>query len=88
MAHKSGLSHGMAAVLSLIVAQLLVAYLKPWFPNILGKLEALASTFADWLGYKLDVKIEAAIFIPALVAFFLAFLWGLLYHHIRHGERK
>ena len=88
MAHKPGLSHGMAALLSLMVAQLLVAYLEPWFPNVLGKLEGLASTFAGWLGYKLNAEIEAAIFIPALVAFFLAFLWGLLYHHIRHGGRE
>jgi len=88
MARKSGLSHGLAVLLSLLFAELLVAYLTPHFPGLFSWLEKVATGLGGWVTQAIGVEVSAKIFIPACVAFFLAVMWGILYHLLRHGRKS
>lgn len=87
MAKKSGFSHAFAALTGLVAGELLLFYLRPSFPAVTASLEGRAERFSLWLADTYKVQVAPQIFVPALVAFVLAFLWGITYHLIRHGRR-
>ena len=85
MATKSGYSHALAALLSLLIGRLLVSYLQPYFPVIFEPLEKVTVKFEGWIENLLGVELTSEIFVPVIVAVAIAFLWGLIYHYVRHG---
>lgn len=84
MARKSGYSHALAALLSLLVGKLLVSYLHPYFPMVFDPLERKAQQLLEKLSTALGVEWNSDFFVPLLVAILIAFIWGLLYHRVRH----
>ena len=87
MARKSGLSHGLAAFLSMMVGSLMISYFKSFFPSLIDFLEQTAARAGSWLEGQIGIAPNPDIFVPAFVGFILAFLWGMLYHRIRHGGK-
>jgi len=60
---------------------------KPYFPDIFTYMENSATQMSGWLQKTLSMQLNPVIFIPALIAFFLAFTWGCIYHLLRHRWR-
>ena len=86
MAGKSGVSHGFAALLGLLAGELVVTYVRPVFPPFVTALEKGAQWVAAFLNAVTGTKVAAEVFVPAVVVFLLAFLWGVIYHLARHGR--
>ena len=88
MARKSGFSHALAALISLVLGRILVTYLKPYFPLVIDPLEKWGASVEEWLEGRLGVEFHPGLLIPVIVATLLAFAWGVLYHFIRHRDRE
>lgn len=88
MARKAGFSHAFATLLSLLVGKVLASYLKPWFPKLIKPLEAAAARTESWFESRLGVELSSDIFLPTCIGLFLAFIWGVLYHYVRHGHES
>jgi hypothetical protein len=88
MAKKAGVSHAFSALISIVLASLVVGYYKPYYPRVYSFLEDLARKVSELLesSFSLDIAPEA--FVPAFIACFFAFIWGVIYHFLRHGPRK
>ncbi|RLB03904.1 MAG: hypothetical protein DRG59_11050 [Deltaproteobacteria bacterium] len=83
MPHKSGFSHGLAAFLSVIAAAFIVDFFRPIFPFIHRALINIGISLAYLVNHILRTNLDPGLFTVAFVAFFLAFVWGLLYHFAR-----
>jgi len=59
----------------------------PHFPDIFGSLEKAAAGLGNWVEQASEIAVNSSVFIPACVAFFLARLWGIAYHLLRHGRK-
>ena len=84
MAKKSGYSHAIAALLSLLLGRLLVSYLQPYFPVVFEPLERASLAVEAKIESLLGVELTSDIFVPIVVAVAIAFLWGVVYHSVRH----
>lgn len=85
MAHKTGISHGFSVLIGLLAADLLLHYCRPAFPSVLLPIEGGIRSVCEWISRSSGVPLQHELLVPALVAAMLAFLWGMLYHHVRHG---
>ena len=83
MAVKSGISHTLATILGMVISAIFVEYVKIWVPTLFKILDKIGIWIFQWLYKYVGVKIPQDIFVPLLVASFLAFLWGVLYHAAR-----
>lgn len=86
MALKSGSSHALAALASLVTTQLLLQYCGPAFPALIGYLQSIATLLAVQLLQYPGVAIASPLIVRVLMTGALAFGWGAVYHWSRHGD--
>lgn len=84
MATTSGLSHAVAAFLSIIIGALL--------SNFLSAHSALLNRFSEGVGGVIvgitGISLSEDVTGLLLVSTVLAFFWGVAYHHARHRQRR
>lgn len=85
MALKSGSSHAFSTLLLTILAAVFVQYLKEvMFFHYLFRINEVVSVYvASFLSYFFSVSIPALMIEYLFFAFFLSFLWGVVYHYSR-----
>jgi hypothetical protein len=76
---KSGLSHGLAAFLSIIIGSLLSTYLNTHSSLIRDSTEVVGRQLAGLLGVQVPAFVGGVIVIATL----LSFAWGVAYHFSR-----
>jgi hypothetical protein len=76
---KSGLSHGLAAFLSIIIGSLLSTYLNTHSSFIRDSTEVVGRQLAGFL----SVQVPAFVGGVVVIATFLSFGWGVAYHFSR-----
>ena len=86
MSKTSGTSHALAALVGMITGDLFLNYCRPHFPVLMEPLEGGAEAISGWFQGATHARISASIIAPAIVAFVIAFLWGVTYHRIRHRD--
>jgi len=64
MAHKSGLSHGFAALVSLVLGAVLLEYIKPAFPEAIETADSIAASITELLESTFGVAIAPDLFPP------------------------
>ena len=85
MALKSGSSHAMVALGSLLFTELVIRYFEPTFPVAIKLLEVAAVQLGGCLRSNFGLLLDTASLVRLLVAVGLAFAWGAIYHWSRFG---
>jgi hypothetical protein len=88
MATCSGASHTLAALLSLISGGLLLEWLRPEFPRLFHLMTGAASEVSRWVENAFSLQLPPRTFVLAFVTATLSFVWGVLYHIVRHRRRR
>ena len=84
MARKSALSHTAAAFGAMIAGKLCVEYVKKYFPDLFKTLDSAAASLIDMAQSVLPFAVDTQLAAAVLVGLTLAFVWGWLYHYVRH----
>lgn len=77
---RSGLSHAMSAFLAILVS----AYLNAHSTILQDVTDAVGKVIVEITAVQLDSTVAGLVAITSV----LTFLWGVAYHHIRHGRAQ
>lgn len=83
---NSGVSHVIAALLAMVSGRILVEYMKPWLPSIIGPMEQMAARAEVLVASELGIHFKPGTFVPIGAGLILAFLWGLFHRASGHGQ--
>ena len=84
----SGASHALASIITMVIGAAITEYLRRYFPSFFRILESMARFVSKFIYNKTNINIPPIYFTPVFVIFTLAFIWGMLYHLIRHGRNR
>lgn len=84
MAGKSAASHTGAAFAAMVAGKLFVEYIKKYFPVIFDQIDKNISIISTTIEKFIPVTFNIQMLVALLVGLLLAFIWGWLYHYVRH----
>lgn len=79
MPQKHGLSHGLAAFVSVLAAGLLVGLLRQYTPFLIGLFDDVGAWLSRFILARWDREISPSLLSTAVLASLLAFVWGMAF---------
>jgi len=87
MPKKHGFSHGFASLVSFLAAGFLLDIMRRYIPILANLFSGTGERISNFLNQSLGWNIAPEVCSYGIIAFFLAFVWGVCFSFV-HSDRK